>query len=207
MEDVRNNIIHTACDLFVQYGIKSVSIDDICKQLGMSKKTFYTYFPQKEDLVEAMLAVNREHARVQMEENIRKYNTEERIFQLENILHKLDDVRHAPPLVFDLQKYYPLLFRKHMELVLEGMRRDCAVMIRQGMDEGLFRKEINVELTADFMARMHNMFVDMSHEENGSRMIRHGVEVLVRGLLTEQGVRLLETARDKISTNEINNNI
>ncbi len=54
--DVRDKILKTASDLFLKYGLRSVSIDDICNELHISKKTFYAHFKQKEELVESLLA-------------------------------------------------------------------------------------------------------------------------------------------------------
>src|ERR1035437_9775613 len=56
MENQSDNIVIAAVRLFEQFGIRSVSIDNVCSELHISKKTFYTYFPQKEDLVDAVLS-------------------------------------------------------------------------------------------------------------------------------------------------------
>ena len=55
MNDVRENILQVAIERMQQVGIRSVSVDDICHELGMSKKTFYVYFASKDDLVQAIL--------------------------------------------------------------------------------------------------------------------------------------------------------
>ena len=55
MDEQRNKIIDLALERFKQYGIRSVSIDDLCHELGMSKKTFYVYFKQKDELVQDVL--------------------------------------------------------------------------------------------------------------------------------------------------------
>ena len=60
MESQQEMIVSTACRLFEQFGIRSVSIDNVCNELRISKKTFYTYFPQKEDLVDAVLNYQRD---------------------------------------------------------------------------------------------------------------------------------------------------
>ena len=57
-EDQKVHIIKTAGELFFRLGIRSVSIDDICSELGMSKKTFYVYFASKDELIEELLQAN-----------------------------------------------------------------------------------------------------------------------------------------------------
>ena len=67
-EDQKCNIIKTAGNLFFRLGIRSVSIDDICRELGMSKKTFYVYFESKDALIEQMLLSNIRYMADKMEE-------------------------------------------------------------------------------------------------------------------------------------------
>ena len=57
-EDQKSHIIKTAGEMFFRLGIRSVSIDDICHELGMSKKTFYVYFASKDELVAQLLHAN-----------------------------------------------------------------------------------------------------------------------------------------------------
>ena len=56
--DQQIHIIKKAGELFFRLGIRSVSIDDICRELGMSKKTFYVYFASKDEMIEQMLQAN-----------------------------------------------------------------------------------------------------------------------------------------------------
>ena len=64
----RGHIIKTAGEMFFRLGIRSVSIDDICHELGMSKKTFYVYFESKDELVAQMLHANVEYIAQKMED-------------------------------------------------------------------------------------------------------------------------------------------
>jgi TetR/AcrR family transcriptional regulator, cholesterol catabolism regulator len=61
MEIQQENIVLVASRLFEQFGIRSVSIDNVCNELHISKKTFYLYFPQKEDLVDAVLTLQKKN--------------------------------------------------------------------------------------------------------------------------------------------------
>ena len=57
MTDVKENIINVTVDLMCKVGIKSITVDDIAQQLGISKKTFYQHFANKEELVELVLTI------------------------------------------------------------------------------------------------------------------------------------------------------
>lgn len=52
--ETRKRIIKVASELFLKYGLRSVTIDDICNELRISKKTFYVHFKQKEELIESL---------------------------------------------------------------------------------------------------------------------------------------------------------
>ncbi len=67
-EDNQKQILKTAGEMFFRLGVRSVSIDDICHELGMSKKTFYVYFASKEELIDRMLQQNIDYIREKMEE-------------------------------------------------------------------------------------------------------------------------------------------
>ena len=106
-----NNIIKTAGDMFFRLGIRSVSIDDICHELGMSKKTFYVYFASKDELVEQLLQANINYMASKMEDLLKTGDFKQLVAKF--IKHQeaeKNDVRRVPQLVYDLKKYYPRQF-------------------------------------------------------------------------------------------------
>ena len=115
-EDVRNNIIKTAGEMFFRLGIRSVSIDDICHELGISKKTFYVYFASKDELIEQLLSANvsrmEQKMRTTMESSdfsaiVRKFT--------QWITSENKDVRKVPQLVYDLKKYYSRQYNDYQD--------------------------------------------------------------------------------------------
>ena len=56
--EIKDRIQEKATELFMRFGIRSVSMDDIATQLGMSKKTIYQFFADKDELVDAVMAAN-----------------------------------------------------------------------------------------------------------------------------------------------------
>src|SRR5450759_5341144 len=135
MENQSDNIVIAAVRLFEQFGIRSVSIDNVCSELHISKKTFYTYFPQKEDLVDAVLTYQK----------INNYEKFEKLFKNKNAIDSLivsiKEIRKASEtesqtMFYDLQKYYPKVFEKHMSKNTDEMRLGFEMNLRQGVDEG-----------------------------------------------------------------------
>lgn len=194
MNDTRQNIILTARRLFEQAGIKSVSMDDICRELGMSKKTIYLYFAQKDDLVAAVL----EHIQVEVQCKVEDFLTSDKSMwviishYLDNA-KKLPDVRRLPPFIYDLNKYYPALAQAHKEKVERKNVDTLVKLIGRGIDEGIFRAELDVEMTSLLFARLHDYALEegMRNGNQGipaRRLIDFSFDVLVRGLFTPMGL-------------------
>lgn len=143
MEEI---IIKKAGEMFLKYGLRSVSIDDICNDLHMSKRTFYHYFKQKEELVEKMLArVIEKHRKVKME-----YGENETVIDYINSNFKKFTERSAiveKHMVFfyDLEKYYPVTAEKFATEMKKTDRQQVKAVLERGIEEGVFESGMDVE--------------------------------------------------------------
>ena len=195
MENVRENIVNAATEKMRQVGIKSISVDDICHQLGISKKTFYVYFETKEELISALL---RKHE-ANIEESVHKQAAGKSILDLMlgfmALAGSIKDVRKDPPLLHDLQKYYPQLFREHLAHVRELSIRILEHYLKQGQEEGFFREDLDIEKTAAVFAFMHqemlNVMSQIPTEQKALTLQRvaYGVDILMRGIISDEGKR------------------
>lgn len=159
---VRSNIIKVAESLFVKYGIKSIKVDDICNELHMSKKTFYTEFENKEALIEIVW------------DNICKKGPERfhNISEIDTCDNIIDLWMQGPSLaarehnkkyeifVYDLLKYYPTIHRKHTamreKIVSETLRR----VLNRGIEQGLFRGDLHVDYLVPLCKGWNDMAID-----------------------------------------------
>ena len=198
MENVRENIINAAEEKMRQVGIKSISVDDIARQLGMSKKTFYVYFETKEELIRVLL---RKHES-DLEESVHKQAAGKSILDLMlgfmSMASNIKDVRKDPPLLHDLQKYYPQLFREHLEHVRELSVRLLQQYLKQGQEEGFFRADLDIEKTADVFAFMHqemlNALPQVPADKKGKVMVNvaYGVDIFMQGIISDEGKRKVQ---------------
>ena len=196
--DTRENIVLTAKELFGRYGIKSVSMDDICKELGISKKTLYNYFDQKDDLVDATLQRSRE----KVEAVFNRLMTDEKsvwdlIDRLPELLKRMPDVRKVPPFFYDLNKYYPALAKKHNDLVYKLNVEMTTRFLKQGIEEKMFRDDLDVEVTAHFLSRLHaDALADIASPPTYGiplrRLINNVLDLVLRAILTPQGMKRYE---------------
>ena len=143
--DIREKIIELAMEKMKQVGIKSISIDDLCHEIGISKKTFYVYFDAKDDLVAAMLRKHEDNLVSGVKMTVEGKTVLELLLSFMQIAGETKDVRRVPPLVHDLKKYYPILYKEHLERVRTFAREIMREQIARGVEDGLFRADLDVE--------------------------------------------------------------
>ena len=195
-EDQRQHIIMTAGELFFRLGIRSVSIDDICHELGMSKKTFYVYFASKDELIEQLLQANLNYIRGKMQKllDMNDFRQLVKAFLKHQEAEK-NDVRRVPQLVYDLKKYYPRQFADFQVQCFEMQKEYLKNYLELGVKEGLVRANLNIELTAVVFAKIHNDAIRdfeeiEAHNHNMHQLAHTAMDVFVRGVLSEEGLKL-----------------
>ncbi len=144
----KDRILKSAEDLFFKYGIKSITMDDIAKDLGISKKTIYQFYSDKNEVVEKLLTerLKKNECEFQLIEK-ESANVIEEVFgmmkNLENMFAQMN-----PNLFYDLQKYHPnawKLFKQFKEECIERMVEDS---VKRGIKQGLVRSDINTKIIA-----------------------------------------------------------
>ncbi len=106
MDDLTKRIVELAYTKFLQFGIRRISIDDICNELRISKKTFYRIFPKKEDLVEEALKYRNELAIEKFKKMIRNKNAiDSLVATMKFIKDHINE--ECSSFFYDISKYYP----------------------------------------------------------------------------------------------------
>ena len=145
---VRERIMETALRMFRLYGIKSVTMFDISRESGVSKKTVYEHFRDKEDLVhEGMSFLLNGH--MEQFKAFRQHSAnaiEELIRELEYM--ELQGKTVNPVMLYEMQKYHPDIWK-----TIEAFKRDCILAsisrnLQRGLDEGLYRNDLKKEIVA-----------------------------------------------------------
>ena len=195
-DNIRSNILKTAGDMFFRLGIRSVSIDDICRELGISKKTFYVYFASKDELVRQLLHSNIDYIAGKMEDML-AHNDFRQIVKafLKHQHAEKNDVRRVPQLVYDLKKYYPRQFAEFQEECFKTQKEYIMAYLEQGQQEGLVRANLNIELTAVLFAKIHSDAINdfeviEGHGHNMHQLGHTAMDIFVRGVLSEEGLAL-----------------
>ncbi|RYE56904.1 MAG: TetR/AcrR family transcriptional regulator [Sphingobacteriales bacterium] len=147
---IRDRIKKSAHDLVMRYGIRSVSMDDFASSLGMSKKTIYQYYKDKDELVDAVVSDiilrNKEICVCDRDES------KDAIHELFLALDMMSVIMESmnPVVMFDMQKYHPACFGKFLKHKDEYLYSVVKQNLLRGMREELYRTDVNVELMARF---------------------------------------------------------
>jgi len=146
--DIKEKILKGAEDLFTRYGVRSISMDDIARHLSVSKKTLYQHFADKEDIV--TMACTNHIARTTAEINEIQQTSKNAIEELARLSvclkRNMEDMN--PSLLFDLQKYHPKAWAVWVNHKNKSIRHSVERNIKQGIEEGYFRAEINEKVIA-----------------------------------------------------------
>jgi AcrR family transcriptional regulator len=192
----KERILEKAHELFMRYGVRSVSMDDIAAQLGMSKKTLYQYYTDKEELVDAvlseMLEKNRNDCATYRQD---AENAVHEVFQAFDMIQEMFSNMN-PSIVFDLEKYHPAVYKKLAQHKKVFMYQMIGQNLERGVKEELYRQEINVDVLTRF--RIESMMLPFDSEifpDNRSHLVQIQEEILehfLYGLATVKGQKLIQ---------------
>jgi AcrR family transcriptional regulator len=181
--------------LFCQYGIKSVTMDDIAKHLGMSKKTIYLHFSDKNALVVEMMRDRMQNQACVMEECCsNSTDAVKEVFfavtQMQDMLSKMN-----PMLFYDLQKYHPEAWRYFVTFREEKLFTKIHNNLKRGIEEGYYRKEINTDiLTWMRIGQIDNVFNQTTYPANQfniAQLMTETMEHFLYGICTLKGHKLI----------------
>jgi AcrR family transcriptional regulator len=207
MNEEMDNILSKVRDLYKNYGIKSITMDDVARELGISKKTLYQYVTDKEDLVDKFI----ESEISTIQEEICKcistdYNAIEELFELSVFMNRMMRDRN-PATEYDLKKYYPAQYQKILKIRREGTYSYLMQNLRKGKKEGLYRIDMDEETIAKlYLMRSENAsFSDIFtvSEFTSYQLFIELLKYHIRGIATEKGIKELEKKIKGLETNNI----
>jgi AcrR family transcriptional regulator len=196
-----NSILELVHKLYQRYGIKSVTMDDVAKHLGISKKTLYEHFRDKEDLVRnVLLQENNHQVRFFKAIEEKKLNAIEELFEVYKMLNLIFK-EYNPSMEYDLRKYYPDLFITITQIRRKRMYESVYNNLNKGKKEGLYRKELNAKIISKLhVIRTENFFDNdiFTQEELISFKMFHEVFIYhLQGILSHEGRSFFENNFDK----------
>ena len=179
----------------MHYGIRSVTMDEIAIQSGVSKKTIYQFYADKDELVDAMLMNKLDHNR----ESCCHFKDsagnaiEEVLFATKMVRQMFENMN--PSLLFDLEKHHPASYEKFSQFKYKFLREVIIDNLNRGIRESLYRPEINVDITT--LIRLENMMLPFSYNvsKSGHNFLEVHMELTEQflfGIASPAGYKIIE---------------
>lgn len=201
-------ILDRIIELFYEFGIRNLNMDDISRKLKISKKTLYQYFKSKEDLIEKLFYYDE----IKWGEKLLKcklddLNAIDILIQV-SILVADEMSRLNTQLKFELKKYYEPIFNQFIQKKHNHIFNRISMNIQKGISEGLYRPDVNVELTAGLYVRnlveMHEKDYCMVENITSDQVFEAMFENHIRAISTAKGIEYFEKRKSEIKQNNKN---
>jgi AcrR family transcriptional regulator len=194
-------ILSTCAEMFLTLGFKSVTMDDIAQKLGISKKTLYTHFPNKETLVNACVFYFFDYVTAEIRKITEKTSTPiEELYEIKLFMMQLIKNEKISP-QFQLKKFYPEIFKALQEKQMAFMVERMSNSLEKGVALGLFRSSLNIP----FVARLYfNGMMGIKDQRlfpaelfQHSQLMADYLEYHLRAICTEKGIAIYNTIENE----------
>lgn len=195
MSESLNKLIETVSSLYMRYGIKSVSMDDVARHLGISKKTLYSYVKDKQELVELSVRHHLdEHIKAEQDLKSRQLSALDELLEVYRFAGEmLKNVN--PSYQYDLQKYYPHLCSIFNQFKRENLFEIIKSNLLKGISEGVYRKEIRIDIIAKMHAFRHFKSDELDQDDLELMMNKDAFKEIflyhVHAILNDKGREIL----------------
>jgi hypothetical protein len=202
MEKDINFILEQSYRLFFKYGVRSVTMDDIAREIGISKKTLYHHVADKEELLQKVIYSEfvkheKRHAAVYDQKN----NAIEQLLELNRVLNETHKEIN-PAVEYDLKKYHPRLYTEFRNIRHDCIKKWIRMNLQKGIEENLYRNDLNVEI----ITLLHVTTIETVAElkiftEEGidtSLVIYELFVYHLRGICSKEGIKYLEKRLDEL---------
>jgi AcrR family transcriptional regulator len=189
--EVRKRIVHTCTDLFGQHGFGKISMDEVARVLGMSKKTLYKHFSGKEEIVRTIVSNFRDETLGRIEE-VSREEIDDPVLHIRKILETLGDrlsMAHRP-FVLDIRRYFPEMWEEIDEARRDVIKRMFNLIFEKGREKNIFRSDIDEEF---FMYMYVNSITSMVNPEmlaqlpySTQQIFQNIIKIMFEGSLTDE---------------------
>ena len=190
---MKDRIISKAKEMFLKLGFKSITMDDIAGEMCISKKTIYKYFANKELLIaESTQMIHEEVHQIITQIISQNYNAIEENFEIRRMFGEMFKSTDTSP-IYQLKKHYPEVYEKVLEYQIQECENCFRQNIEKGIVQGLYRKNLNVEVYVKFYyALIFNINENTRSEREVFALEMDALEYHTRAMATEKGIAELE---------------
>lgn len=193
--DISQRIIATAIRLFKKLGVRSVTMDQIANEAGVSKRTIYETFKDKTDLLAACLQVHEDEILAFHKQVIKdSQNVIDAMFKVAEY-HMASLESTNPLFLIDIQKFYPALWDENMRRISHSKLQEIWQFLETGQKQKLIREEINLDLACRIIHQLSTLALSTDVLNNSKfssdEIFNNTVINYLRGITTAKGTELL----------------
>ena len=195
MDEVKQKILQTAHDRFLKYGIRKMSVQKLVMPLGISTKTVYKYFKNKEELLEEVLRYYFAQQYQLFEKFLKEKSTIPLFFEIWYLAVEREySVNNA--FFHDLHYYYPELEHKAEREIGEAFWNRLRDVLRKGVHEGVLRKNIHIEIILEAIAvlfgKITRTALFQQFKATPYEIFLNTIVPVIRGICTTKGLNELD---------------
>jgi TetR/AcrR family transcriptional regulator, cholesterol catabolism regulator len=208
MDNTLTDVLERVRELFFKYGVRSVSMEDICRDLGISKKKLYQLFSSKNELVEKLLELERQNFEIIFDTySFEGVNAIDILLTVSKELgERFRDI--SPSITFDLKKYYPDIYHKHIEDRVDFIFKKIQINLEKGINQGVYRDDLSIELIARLYIRrlidLHNPKFFPADKFSFQTLFEAMFDNFIRGIANEKGIEYYEKQKRKVNFSKFN---
>jgi len=191
------DILMKTMQIFFKYGVRSITMDDIANQLGISKKTLYNHFENKADLIEKIMLMHLEDEKYACKAIVQDdTNAIDQLIQIYQFnLNNVRNINHT--LIFELKKYYGNVWQLFDQHKWDFVQKSILDNILLGQKQGLFRLDLNPTIISKLYTNRIDMIIDGDifpiTEFSFKELITELFVYHIRGIVTHKGLEYLES--------------
>lgn len=190
-------ILNKSKELFFRLGVKSITMDDLAREMGVSKKTIYLYVANKSELVDKVMQMHVEQEKATMQEIIEQSSNaiHQTYLIIKAVLSQLRNIH--PSSIYDIQKYYPKTWQIFVQFKNDFIYTLVKENLERGIKEGLYRENLDTHLVARLYINAIEYIVNPAYfpatKYNFSDLYIHYINYHIRGVVSEKGADYLKT--------------
>lgn len=200
--EVKERIKQKADELFRIYGIKTITMDEIASKLGISKKTIYQAYADKDELVDEVIGelLNKNQQRCTKDRSFANDAIHEVFLAMEMVQEMFENMN--PIILFDMERNHPRAYQKFLEHKYKYLYQVIKENIERGKKEELYRQEVNTEVMAkvrlETIMLPFNQQLFPKNKFNLAELEREVIEHFLFGIASIKGYKLIEKHRQRI---------
>jgi TetR/AcrR family transcriptional regulator, cholesterol catabolism regulator len=200
--NTKEKILELATELFLKEGVKRVTMDYLASQLGMSKRTVYEQFKNKDELLKSCInsLINKQRL---INEKITSESETAMHGLLAFLMVGLENIRIAKPyFATDVRKYYPAIWKSTMAINHEYGLQKVTLMLNRGISEGVFRDDLKINFTAKLFMEQITIISDTDifpiSEYPSTELFQTLIVNFARGIASSKGLGIIDSVLPKI---------